>query len=169
MDVERANKQITCLTFRLGDELFGLNTKNVVQISEMRTIRKVPGSAEYITGKIHWNAKQIIVLDTRKRLGLSGESATPYSSIIIIKANNREPEEKYFGMIVDMVEEIVDIRSFNIHPVPSSGIRFRSGFIANIAQWKESYIMMLDTEQLITNNQKDKYKSQINQLAFINN
>lgn len=169
MSRETANKQVTCLTFRLGDELFGLNTKNVIRIMENRGVRKVSGYPYYIAGEIDWNKRRISVLDTRQRLGLNHEPATLYSSIIIIKINKNKQGENYFGLIVDMVEEIVDLESFKIHAVPPAGIRFKFGIIANIAQWKERYIMMLDTEQLINNNHGNKYKSEINQLSIINN
>lgn len=64
------------VTFRLGDETYGINVMQVQEVLRMTEIAPVPGAPHYVLGIINLRGNVVTVLDTRARFGLEARRPT---------------------------------------------------------------------------------------------
>ena len=73
------------VTFKLGDEEFGVDILKVQEINRMMDITRIPNAPPFIEGVINLRGKIIPIVDLRKRLGfLNGTSFTEKTTRIIV-------------------------------------------------------------------------------------
>ena len=137
------------LTFKLGEEQFGIHVSQVVNILEMTSITRVPKSPEYMKGVINLRGKVLPVIDARIKFGMEETEYTNNTCIIVM---DLEMEEKpiNIGTIVDGVLSVVEISENEIEPPPSIGSKFKSEFIYGMAKVEEEFIMLVDMQKVIT-------------------
>ena len=137
------------LTFKLGEEQFGVHVSQVLNILEMTSITRVPKSPEYMKGVINLRGKVLPVIDARIKFGMEETEYTNNTCIIVM---DLEMEEKpiNIGTIVDGVLSVVEISENEIEPPPSIGSKFKSEFIYGMAKVEEEFIMLVDMQKVIT-------------------
>ncbi|HPQ71121.1 MAG TPA: chemotaxis protein CheW [bacterium] len=142
------------MTFRLANEVYGLELLKVREIIGMMEITRVARTAEYIRGVINLRGKVIPVVDQRLKLGLGATEVTDQTVIIVVQINS-EGQELTMGILVDEVQEVLNIQSRQIDPPPNFG----SGgidvdFILGVGKHEKRVIFLLDIEKVL--NKKDK-------------
>ena len=73
------------LTFKLGDEEFGIEIRNVTEIIGLQKISKVPDMPGFIKGVINLRGNVIPVIDLPTRLKLSGSQRGRETRVLIVK------------------------------------------------------------------------------------
>lgn len=101
------------LTFRTDSQLFGLPIIEIVQITKIQEIIGLPEHPPYVKGVINLRGQIIPVIDVRLRFGKQEEPSTERTCIIIVHV-----QENDFGLIVDEVDEVIDIRAEQISSPP---------------------------------------------------
>ena len=66
------------MTFHIGEQIYGIELQNVVEIIEMCHITKIPHVPAYIKGIINVRSKVVPVLDIRTRFGKTFTKANSY-------------------------------------------------------------------------------------------
>ncbi len=136
------------LTFRLGEEAYGLGIHRVQEIIGLQDISAVPASPPWFEGVTNLRGHIIPVLNLRRRLGMEPHQATDRSCIIIV-----QPQPKASGMgtglLVDEVAEVVDVPRERVHAVPALGLREGGGFILGMAQTPMATIILLDSHAIV--------------------
>ena len=56
------------VTYRLGDETYGINVMQVQEVLRYTEIAPVPGAPDYVLGIINLRGNVVTVIDTRARL-----------------------------------------------------------------------------------------------------
>lgn len=102
------------VTFKSGNEYFGIDIQYVNEIIVFQEITKVPESEDYIKGLINLRGKIIPVIDIRIRFKQEPFEYNDRTCIIIVKVKNTT-----VGLIVEKIAEVVEISSDNIIPSPS--------------------------------------------------
>ena len=71
MDEESKQTEVkSYLTFKLGEEKFGVHVGQVLNILEMTSINRVPKSPDYMKGVINLRGKVLPVIDARLKFGM---------------------------------------------------------------------------------------------------
>ncbi|MDE7065252.1 MAG: chemotaxis protein CheW, partial [Desulfovibrionaceae bacterium] len=78
---------IQLVTFKIGEEEFGVDILKVQEIIRMMPITKVPNAPDFVEGVINLRGKVIPVIDMRRRFGMS---ATTHDSQTRIKVMDLE-------------------------------------------------------------------------------
>lgn len=150
---EDLKKQISYLSFRLGDEIFAANVSKVLNILEMTKITKVPKAPAHMKGVINLRGTVLPVIDTRVKLGLTPTDVTVNTCILVLEVDV-EGEILQVGALVDAVSEVLEIESEEILPPPSIGNRFKSDFITGVYKLNdENFIMIFDLDKLFSVNE----------------
>ena len=89
------------------------------------------------------------VIDLRLKLGLSRTEATIDTCVIIIEVETAE-ERLILGALADSVQEVIELDPRFIQPPPRMGTRVNIGFIRGIAKRDEQFIMLLDINRVLT-------------------
>ena len=154
------------LTFTLGDEIFALNIENVREVLEFTTVTKVPRTPEYMCGVINLRGGVVPVINLRLKLGMTDSEKTVDTSIIIADVSS-DCEKIVIGVLVDSVQEVINIASDHINPVPKIGTKLRTDFIRGIGGENNNFIMILDIEKIFSASELiavDESKENISQI-----
>ena len=92
------------LTFTLGEELYGIDIRVVIEIIGILPITKVPEVPDYVRGIINLRGKIIPVIDMRLRFGREFRPYTDRTCVIVI-----EVKDVLLGLIIDGVSEVLSI------------------------------------------------------------
>src|SRR6056297_2868931 len=136
------------LTFKLGDEQFGVHVGQVLNILEMTSITKVPKSPDYMKGVINLRGKVLPVIDARIKFGMEETEYTNNTCIIVMDLE-MDGKTINIGTIVDGVLSVVEINESEVEPPPNIGSKFKSEFIYGMAKVEEEFVMLVDMQEVI--------------------
>lgn len=135
------------LTFRLGDEEFGVEILRVTTIIRMLEITIVPDTPHYVRGVINLRGKVIPVVDMRIKFGL-GETEDTNETCIIVVDVQQDDDATQMGIIVDSVSEVLDVSETDIEDTPAFGGENRDD-ILGIAKIDDAVKMLLDIDRVL--------------------
>lgn len=117
------------LTFMVGEEIYGVEIRHVLQIIGMQEISQMPEMPAYMKGYIDLRGKIIPVVSIRLRFGLSEIEYNDRNCIIVVNVG-----EKYIGLIVDSIRETLSIEPSQISEQPSMSKEPFNPFIMGVAR-----------------------------------
>lgn len=135
------------LSFKVGEELFAINAMHIHSIIEQMPITKVPHMPEFVLGIINLREQAIPVVDTRIQFGMPPSESTLNTCIIILEIDLNE-NTLLIGCLVDAVSEVIEIDKDKIQPTPDIGGKYKSELITGVIQNEDSFIMVLDANEL---------------------
>jgi len=133
------------VTFRLGDETYGINVMMVQEVLRVSEIAPVPGAPEYVIGIINLRGNVVTVVDTRSRFGLPFKETDDLSRIVIIEAN-----EQVIGILVDSVAEVVELTADEIEVAPNVGNEESSRYIQGVTSRDGELLILVDLNKFLT-------------------
>ena len=139
------------VTFKLENEVYGVNVMQVQEVLRYTEIAPVPGAPDYVLGIINLRGNVVTVIDTRPKFGLMRAEVTDSSRIIIIEA-----EKQVVGILVDSVAEVVYLKASEIDPAPSVGTEESARFIQGVSNRKEDLLILVDLNKLLSDNEWDE-------------
>lgn len=149
---ENSDKQsgpIQWVTFRLGDEMYGINVMQVQEVLRLPEIAPVPGAPGYVIGIINLRGNVVTVIDLRNRFGLPSTEPDDASRIVIIEA-----EDQVIGILVDSVAEVVELRSSDIETAPNVGNEESARYIQGVSSRGNQLLILLDLNKLFSEEEK---------------
>lgn len=149
---QQNNVTYAYLTLHIGKEKFGVHVSQVLNILEMTHITDVPKSPEYMKGVINLRGQVLPVIDLRLKFGMS-ENEYTYSTCIIVMDLELDETTIHVGVIVDEVLSVVEIEEKQMEPPPSIGNKYKSEFIYGMANVEDQFIMLLDMQQILKNDE----------------
>jgi purine-binding chemotaxis protein CheW len=143
---ERDTQKGKYVTFKSGNEYFGLKIQYVNEIIVFQEITKIPESEEYIKGLINLRGKIIPVIDVRLRFKQEPFEYTDRTCIIVVNVKNI-----VVGLIVEKIAEVVEIQDENIIPSPSVGKADKSQnkYVYAIGKVGDKVKLLLDPDRLL--------------------
>ncbi len=144
-----AESQIQQLvTFRLGDEEYGVDILKVHEIDRMMDITEVPNAPPSIEGVINLRGKVIPVINLRRKFNLPEREADSRTKIVVVDIGTSA------GMIVDSVSEVLRISSDIVEPPPAMTTGVSSEYIRGVGKLKDRLLILLDIEKLLGADEK---------------
>lgn len=144
-DEEHAQKS-KYMTFKSGNEYFGLGIQYVNEIIQIPSITAIPRTENYIKGLINLRGKIIPVIDVRLRFKQETFEYNDRTCIIVIMV-----KDVTVGLIVEKIAEVIEIKEENILPPPKAGKADRADhkFVYGIARVGNSVKLLLDPDKLL--------------------
>src|SRR6056297_288944 len=137
------------LTFKLGEESFGIEIKYVTEIVGIQPITQIPEVPKYVKGIINLRGKVISVIDVRIKFKKEPVEYDERTCIIVI-----DIDDISIGLIVDEVSEVATIKDEDIVPPPSYKTGFQNRYIKGVGKSKDGVKLLLDSNKLLTNEEK---------------
>ncbi|HHJ13651.1 MAG TPA: chemotaxis protein CheW [Gammaproteobacteria bacterium] len=151
----KANDEvIQWVTFRLADEVYGINVMQVQEVLRVSEIAPVPGAPHYVLGIINLRGNVVTVIDTRTRLGLPAAEVTDATRIVII-----ETTRHVVGMLVDCVAEVVDVAASEVESAPNVGSDDSANYIQGVTSRDNELLILVDLNKLLTDEEWDEVAS----------
>lgn len=134
------------VTFKSGNEHFGIKIEYVNEIIGYQDITEVPECEDYIKGLINLRGKIIPVIDVRLRFKQEPFTYNDRTCIIVLNV-----KELVVGLIVEEIAEVVEITEGNILPSPTIGKSEKSQnkYVHAIGKVGDRVKLLLDLDRLL--------------------
>jgi purine-binding chemotaxis protein CheW len=139
------------VTYRLGDETYGINVMQVQEVLRHTEIAPVPGAPEYVIGIINLRGNVVTVIDTRARFGLPEGEITDNTRIVIIEA-----DKHIVGIMVDSVAEVVYLKSSEIDSATNVGTEESTKFIQGVSNLDDELLILVDLNRMLNDDEWDE-------------
>ncbi len=140
----KSKDTITVITFKLGDEWYGLETKYATEIRAVPIIIEVPCTPDFILGVINLRGIIIAIIDIRNFFDIPSQKVTSESHIILFQIN-----EINIGLLVDNVQEIIEFPKTNIKPPIATLSGIKTKFIHGQCHINNDLLIIIDLEKLM--------------------
>ena len=147
---EEASKGGKYLTFRLGEEEYGIGILKIKEIIGMMPITPVPRTPEFVKGVINLRGKVIPVVDLRLRFGMEEMDYNDRTCIIVVEIQGEEEQKIIMGIVVDSVSEVLNIKDEEIEDTPDFGGTLDTKYILGIAKVDGGVKILLDIDSVLS-------------------
>lgn len=147
LDKTKSDQQelLQLVSFKIGEEEFGVDILSVQEINRMSQITKVPNTPDFIEGVINLRGRIIPVLDLRVKLGLMKLEHNKNTRIVVVELKGQT-----VGFIVDEVSEVLRIPK-NITEAPPTMVGgIDSEYITSIGKLEDRLLILLDLEKILS-------------------
>ncbi len=134
-----------CVTFRLDNEIYGINVMLIQEVLRVTEVAPVPGAPNYVIGIINLRGNVVTVIDTRMRFGLPSKEMDDATRIVIIEVENQT-----VGIVVDSVSEVVDVDASEIETAPNVGNDETARYIEGVVSRGDELLILVDLNKLLT-------------------
>lgn len=138
------------VSFKIGDEEFGVNILKVQEIIRMLQITKVPNAPAFVEGVVNLRGKVIPIIDLRSRLNMLRRDNDSKTRIIVV-----EIEGKIVGFVVDEVSEVLRIPKSITEAPPTVVSGINSEYITAVGKLEDRLIILLDLDKVLKTDEKD--------------
>lgn len=150
MSEEKEQKQesseiLQLVSFKIGNEEFGVNILKVQEINRMMQITKVPNAPEFVDGVINLRGRIIPIIDLRIRLGMAKKEQDKSTRIVVV-----ELDGKTVGFIVDEVSEVLRIPTNITEPPPPMVAGINADYITAVGKLEDRLLILLDMEKILS-------------------
>jgi len=135
------------LTFKLGEEVFGVDVAKVREILEITTITKVPQTPPFMRGVINLRGSVVPVVDMRLKFGMPPSERTVNTCIVVVEVA-LDGEPTVLGALVDSVQEVFELEPDQIEPAPRIGTKLRTEFLLGMGKRDERFLLLLDIDMV---------------------
>lgn len=146
---EKAHDQNQYLTFQVGGEKFALAILGIKEIIEYHNLTTVPMMPAFVRGVINLRGRVVPVVDLAARFGRTSGAVTNRTCIVIIEAA-AGGEQQDIGVVVDLVNAVVEIPASEIEPAPSFGANIRSDFISGLGKVAGKFVIILSIDKVLS-------------------
>jgi len=133
------------VSFKIGNEEFGVDILNVQEINKMTQVTKVPNAPAFVEGVINLRGRVIPVIDLRLRLNLTKKECDKDTRIIVVDVGNRT-----IGFIVDAVSEVLRIPVSITEDPPDIVTSVNSDFIKSVGKLEDRILILIDLNKILT-------------------
>ena len=143
---EQARREF--LTFRLGDESYGIDILQVQEIREIELVTRIPHVARFVRGVINLRGAIVPVVDLGLMFGFPQPIGLEKASAIVLNTDRR-----LVGLVVSSVSDVIGLTDAEILPPPELGARSigaaLKGIGARTGESESSSVLLLDVEHLM--------------------
>ena len=147
--------QFQLVTFRLGEELYGVNIMDVKEIVRLQNVRVIPNAPYYVEGLIKLRSEIIPIIDLHKRFNIQStakpEDIEMEGGFIIL-----DIEGSKIGIIIDKVERVVTIKEEDVKEPPQMLSGIGNEYIEGVVREEHGYLIMLNTRKLFNASELQK-------------
>jgi len=141
------------LTFYIDEQLFAIQSSQVVEIIRTQPITYIPKLPPYVIGVINLRGKIVPLIDLRLKFDKTPREYDDYTSVVVV-----ETGELSVGFIVDRVNDVTDISVNQISDSPKLSKDTTHSYVTGIATLLGQPIMLLDTVKILSNDDQNYNK-----------
>lgn len=146
---DNGEEQDQYLTFRIGEEVFGIGILSIKEIIEYDEMTGVPMMPAFIHGVMNLRGRVVPVIDLALRFGRQPTVIGRRTCVIIVELP-QEGGAQDMGILVDAVNQVTEIPPKDIAEPPSFGANLRSEFIAGMGRQEGQFVILLNIERVLS-------------------
>ena len=115
------------LTFRLGDEEYGIDILRVQEIRSYEQPTRIANAPAVIKGVVNLRGVIVPIIDLRVKLGCETVEYNSFTVVVVLNVRGR-----VVGAVVDSVSDVLQLGSDSIKPAPELSSSVDSAYITGI-------------------------------------
>ena len=132
------------LTFRLGDEEYGIDILKVQEIRGYENPTRIANAPSFLKGVVNLRGTIVPIVDLRMRFGCSSSDYNAFTVSIILHIGQRT-----IGVVVDSVSDVAEIPAEAIRSAPEMSSAIDASYIRGLAEVGERMVILLDIESML--------------------
>lgn len=136
------------LAFTLGDEYYALDILQVKEIRGYDAVTKIARAPAFIKGVINLRGEIVPILDLRIKFDIGEARYDAFTIVIVLHVH-----ERYIGVVVDSVSDVLSLGDSDIRPPPDFGVSFDSRYLKGLADNSGQMIVIVDIEKLVSSDE----------------
>ena len=141
------------LTFRLGQEEYGIDILRVQEIRSYEQPTRIANAPAFIKGVVNLRGVIVPIIDLRVKLGCQSIEYNSFTVVVVLNVRGR-----VVGAVVDSVSDVLQLGSDGIKPAPALASSVDSAYITGIGTIKtgqgddksERMLILMDIEALMS-------------------
>ncbi len=136
------------LTFRLGDEEYGIDILKVQEIRSYEAPTRIANAPSFIKGVVNLRGVIVPIVDLRLKLGCSSAEYNGFTVVIVLNVRGR-----VVGAVVDSVSDVLELGKDSIKPAPEMSSSIDTSFITGIGSINDRMLILMDIEGLMASSE----------------
>jgi purine-binding chemotaxis protein CheW len=136
------------LTFRLGNEDYGIEIRYVTEIVCLQKITEVPDMPGFVKGVVNLRGQVIPVIDMRLRFNMVSQDYDERTCIVVVSIGGAQ-----VGLVVDTVSEVRNIDASVVSPPPNVAGADSAQYIRGMGKVGDSVVILLEGKKLLQENE----------------
>lgn len=137
------------LTFSLGNESYAIDILKVREIIRVPDITPVPQMPAYIKGVFNLRGKVIPVIDLRVKFDFPTAEYHERTCMIVASVRIESAETVLMGLVVDVVEEVINLGAADIEMAPNFGAKVDTDYILGLGKVKNGVKTLLNIDRVV--------------------
>ena len=133
------------LTFRLGEEEYGIDILKVQEIRGYEQPTRIANAPEFINGVVNRRGTIVPIGDMRLRFNCSEVEYNAFTVVIILNLGRR-----VVGIVVDSVSDVMELTPESIRSAPDIESAIDNSCILGLGSVGERMRILLDIEKLMS-------------------
>ncbi len=141
------------LTFRLGEEEYGIDILRVQEIRSYEQPTRIANAPAFIKGVVNLRGVIVPIIDLRLKLGCEKAEYNTFTVVVVLNVKGR-----VVGAVVDSVSDVLELTREQIKPAPSLNSGVDGNYITGIGAVKtghgdgesERMLILMDIEGLMS-------------------
>ena len=133
------------LTFRLGQEEYGIDILKVQEIRGYEAPTRIAHAPAFIKGVINLRGTIVPIVDMRLRFGCAQADYDSFTVVVILNLR-----ERVVGIVVDSVSDVMELAPDAIRAAPDIESAIDNGCILGLGSVGERMLILLDIEKLMS-------------------
>ncbi len=133
------------LTFRLGQEEYGIDILKVQEIRGYEPPTRISPAPPFIKGVTNLRGTIVPIVDMRLRLACA---QAEYNSVTVVIVLNLR--ERVVGIVVDSVSDVLELKPEQMRPAPDVDGAIDAQSIRGLGSVGERMLILLDIEKLMS-------------------
>jgi purine-binding chemotaxis protein CheW len=145
-----AEKSTQYLAFSLAHAEYAMELLRVREILEFSPPTRVPGAPPFIRGVINLRGSVVPIVDLHAKLGLQKQPETKLACLAIVEVGGDWGEPVRLGVIVDVVNDIIELGTDDIESPPPFGTQIRLDFLRGVGKANGALYLVLEIDRILS-------------------
>jgi purine-binding chemotaxis protein CheW len=134
------------LSFRIGNELLGIDVTKVKEINRNIEYTVVPKAPKRIVGLFNMRGQIVTLFNLSYMLGVNFNSEYEKVTCIILKDEPGSPNQK--GLVIEKSGDVIDVTEDMCELLPANMNSLQSKYIKSVIRLKKELLRLVETDIL---------------------
>jgi purine-binding chemotaxis protein CheW len=144
-----ATSTTTIVVFRMGDDEFGTEISNVVEVLEYREPVRLPKAPEFLEGVIYLRETILPVIDLRKRMEIEVGPPTSETRFLVVLI-----DDERVALLVDAVVEVAHLRGNDLADPPPFFRGVSAEYLQGLGKVRDRVVIVLKVDRILTSQER---------------
>ena len=144
-----AQNSLQLIAFSIGDQTYGVEITTVREIRAWNGATPLPNTREFVRGVINLRGTIVPIFDLRARFGEGQTSPTKNHVVVVMSVG-----DKWVGILVDAVSDILTVSKDDIHNVPE-GNTMDTELLNGIVTHESRMVGLIDLQAVVSGTRPD--------------